>query len=102
MAAVARADSTDTVSIHECGVIPNCDKGSDDVKVNGKSIHRVDDPNTSHPYAPPPAGCPTHATKITKGSPNVYANGKAVARKGDPYGCGIKVTSGSGNVFCNG
>lgn len=67
MPAVARADGVDTVSVHECGVIPNCDTGSDNVKVNGNSIHREEDKNTSHPFAPPPAGCPEHQTKITKG-----------------------------------
>lgn len=102
MPKVARADNTDTVSVHECGVVPNCATGSGNVKVNGKPIHRETDPNTAHPFLPPPAGCPTHVTNVTKGSPNVFANGKEVARVGDKYGCGISITSGSDNVYCNG
>jgi uncharacterized Zn-binding protein involved in type VI secretion len=101
MPAVARAESTDTVSVHECGVIPNCDTGSPDVYVNGKKVHREGDNNTAHPYLPPPAGCPTHATALSSGSPNVYVNGHQIGRLGDPYSCGITITSGSENVFAN-
>ena len=102
MPAVARANNTDTVSVHECGVVPNCATGSGNVFVNNQPCHRVGDPNTAHPFLPPPLGCPAHVTNVTSGSGNVFANGKGVARKGDPYGCGITITSGSGNVFCNG
>jgi uncharacterized Zn-binding protein involved in type VI secretion len=101
MPAVARAESTDTVSVHECGVIPFCDTGSGDVYTNGIKTHRQGDLNTSHPYLPPPAGCPTHATGLSSGSPNVYVNGKQIARNGDSYSCGISITSGSDNVFVN-
>lgn len=92
----------DSVSVHECGVVPSAASGSGNVFVNSISTHRVGDPNTSHPFAPPPAGCPTHATALSSGSPTVFVNGKACSRIGDPYGCGISLTAGSGNVFANG
>jgi uncharacterized Zn-binding protein involved in type VI secretion len=89
----------DTVSVHECGVVPTAAIGSSDVFTNSISTHRQGDANTSHPYAPPPAGCPTHTTALSSGSGSVYVNGKQVSRIGDPYGCGITLTQGSGNVF---
>jgi uncharacterized Zn-binding protein involved in type VI secretion len=89
----------DTVSVHECGVVPSAAVGSGDVYTNNIRTHRQGDVNTSHPYAPPPAGCPTHATALSSGSSSVYVNNKQVARITDPYGCGIVLTQGSGNVF---
>lgn len=92
----------DTVSVHECGVVPTAATASPNVFANGIAVHRQGDVNTSHPFAPPPAGCPTHSTSLSSGSPNVYINGKQCARIGDPYGCGIVLTGGSSNVFANG
>ena len=89
----------DTVSVHECGVVPSAAVGSGDVYTNNIRTHRQGDVNTSHPYAPPIAGCPTHATALSSGSSSVYVNNKQIARNGDPYGCGIALTQGSGNVF---
>ena len=89
----------DTVSVHECGVVPTAAVGSSDVRTNNINTHREGDSNTAHPYAPPVAGCPTHATVLSSGSSSVYVNDKQIARNGDPYGCGIALTQGSGNVF---
>jgi uncharacterized Zn-binding protein involved in type VI secretion len=101
MPPAARAASTDTVSVHECGVVPMTANGSPNVFINKKPSHRQGDLNTAHPFLPPPLGCPNHATPVTSGSPNVFVNGKQMARQGDPYACGIMITSGSGNVFAN-
>ncbi len=90
----------DTNSVHECGVVPTAVGGSPNVFINGIPVHRVDDANSAHPFIPPPS-CANHATVLSAGSPNVYANGKPVGRIGDPYTCGITVTSGSPNVFVN-
>jgi len=100
MPGVARGASKDSVSVHECGVVPRCDSASADVFINGEPCHRVTDTNTSHPFLPPPAGCPTHVTSVTSGSTSVFCNGKGVARLGDPYGCGITITSSSTDVIC--
>jgi uncharacterized Zn-binding protein involved in type VI secretion len=89
----------DTVSVHECGVVPTAATGSSDVFTNNINTHRQGDSNTSHPFLPPPAGCPTHTTTLSSGSSSVYVNNKQIARISDPYGCGISLTQGSGNVF---
>lgn len=89
----------DTVSVHECGVVPTAASGSSDVYTNNISTHGQGDANTAHPFAPPIAGCPTHSTALSSGSSSVYVNGKQIARIGDSYGCGIALTQGSGNVF---
>lgn len=90
----------DTNSVHECGVVPTAVGGSSNVFINGIPVHRVDDANSAHPAVPPPS-CANHATVLSAGSPNVYVNGKPIGRIGDPYTCGITVTSGSPNVFVN-
>ena len=100
MPAVSRVG--DTVSVHECGVVPTAAVGSLNVFTNSIKTHRVGDVNTAHPFLPAVSGCPTHSTALVKGSPNVYVNGKPLARLGDPYGCGISLTKGSPNVYSNG
>jgi uncharacterized Zn-binding protein involved in type VI secretion len=95
MPAVSRVG--DTISVHECGVVPTASNGSPDVFTNSISTHRQGDSNTSHPYSP--VGCPTHATTLSSGSNSVYVNNKQISRIGDSYGCGISLTSGSSNVF---
>jgi uncharacterized Zn-binding protein involved in type VI secretion len=97
MAGISRIG--DTVSVHECGVTPTASVGSSDVKTNNINTHRQGDKNSSHPYAPPIAGCPEHQTTLSSGSSSVFVNDKQVARNGDPYGCGIALTQGSSNVF---
>jgi uncharacterized Zn-binding protein involved in type VI secretion len=87
----------DTISVHECGVVPTAAMGSDNVLTNNINTHRQGDSNTSHPYSP--VGCPTHATTLSSGSNSVYVNNKQIARISDPYGCGISLTQGSDNVF---
>jgi len=87
----------DTVSVHECGVVPTASTGSSDVYTNNIQTHRQGDTNTSHPYSA--IGCPTHTTSLSSGSSSVYVNDKQVARITDPYGCGISLTQGSNNVF---
>jgi uncharacterized Zn-binding protein involved in type VI secretion len=89
----------DTVSVHECGVVPTASTGSGNVYTNNISTHRQGDTNTSHPYAPVIVGCPAHATALSSGSSSVFVNDKQIARNGDSYGCGIVLTQGSGNVF---
>lgn len=100
MPAVARADKTDVVSIHECGVNPRTDSGSPNVFVNNISAHRFGDTNTPHPYVP--VICPLHATTINLASPNVFVNNRGIARLGDTYTCGIQVITASKNIFVNG
>jgi uncharacterized Zn-binding protein involved in type VI secretion len=90
----------DTVSVHECGDIPNASAGSSNVFINGKPAHRVGDSNTSHASVPSPS-CAPHSTNLSSGSPNVFVNGQPLARIGDPYDCGIKLTSGSSDVVVN-
>jgi uncharacterized Zn-binding protein involved in type VI secretion len=89
----------DTISVHECGVVPTAANGSPNVFTNNIATHRQGDSNTSHPFLPPLLGCPTHVTTLSAGSSSVFANGKGIARVGDSYGCGISLTSGSQNVF---
>jgi uncharacterized Zn-binding protein involved in type VI secretion len=97
MPAVSRVG--DKISVHECGVVPTAAVGSADVKTNDINTHRESDANTSHPYLPPPLGCPAHSTTLSSGSSSVYVNNKQIARDGDSYGCGIALTQGSANVF---
>jgi uncharacterized Zn-binding protein involved in type VI secretion len=88
----------DTISVHECGVVPTAAVGSSDVKTNNINTHRQGDANTAHPGVPAPP-CTNHTTTLSSGSSSVYVNNKQIARNGDGYGCGIALTQGSGNVF---
>jgi len=97
----AACRTTDTVSIHECGVIPTADSASEDVFIESLGAHRKTDKNTSHPAVPPAAGCVPHVTTLSAGSPNVFVNSKALARVGDAYGCGITLTAGASTVSAN-
>jgi uncharacterized Zn-binding protein involved in type VI secretion len=100
MTAVSRIG--DSISVHECGVVPTAATGSSDVFCNGIAVHRQGDSNTSHPKVPPPLACIPHSTTLVAGSNTVYVNGNQVARVGDSYSCGISLTSGSSNVFAGG
>ena len=92
--------TTDTVSVHECGVVPTADSASADVFIESLAAHRVTDTNSSHPAVPAPS-CAEHVTTLSSGSPDVFVNGLALARIGDAYGCGITLTSGASTVFAN-
>ena len=93
--------TTDTVSVHECGVVPTADSASADVFIESLAAHRVTDTNSSHPAVPPASGCTPHVTTLSSGSPDVFVNGLALARIGDAYGCGITLTSGASTVSAN-
>ena len=93
--------TTDTVSVHECGVVPTADSASGDVFIESLAAHRATDSNTSHPAVPLAAGCIPHVTTLSSGSPDVFVNGLALARIGDGYGCGITLTSGASTVSAN-
>ncbi len=88
----------DTISVHECGVVPTAATGSADVLTNNIPTHRQGDSNTSHPSVPAPP-CTPHVTTLTTGSTSVFVNSKGIARIGDNYGCSIVLTSGSQSVF---
>jgi uncharacterized Zn-binding protein involved in type VI secretion len=92
--------TTDTVSVHECGVVPTADSATADVFIESLAAHRVTDTNSSHPAVPAPS-CAEHVTTLSSGSPDVFVNGLALARIGDGYGCGITLTSGASTVFAN-
>ena len=92
--------TTDTVSVHECGVVPTADSASGDVFIESLAAHRVTDTNSSHPAVPAPS-CAEHVTTLSSGSPDVFVNGLALARIGDAYGCGITLTSGASTVSAN-
>jgi len=92
--------TTDSVSVHECGTVPTANSASGDVFVEGLAAHRATDTNTAHPSVPEPY-CTAHVTTLSSGSPDVFVNGKALARVGDPYGCGITLTSGASTVSAN-
>ena len=92
--------TTDTVSVHECGVVPTADSASADVFIESLAAHRVTDTNSSHPAVPAPS-CAEHVTTLSSGSPDVFVNGLALARIGDAYGCGITLTSGASTVSAN-
>ena len=96
----AACRTTDTVSVHECGVVPTAAGASGDVFIESLGAHRKTDKNTSHPSVPEPS-CAEHATRLSTGSPNVFVNSKALARVGDAYGCGITLTSGASTVSAN-
>ena len=93
--------TTDSVTIHECGVTPTADSASGDVYIEGLAAHRATDTNTSHPAVPASSGCTPHVTTLSSGAPDVFVNGLALARIGDGYGCGITLTSGASTVFAN-
>ena len=93
--------TTDTVSVHECGIVPTADSASGDVFIESLAAHRATDSNTSHPAVPLAAGCIPHVTTLSSGSPDVFVNGLALARIGDGYGCGITLTSGASTVSAN-
>ena len=59
--------------------------GSDNVFINGKPTHRLDDDWEVHG---------THSGKLSSGSSSVYVNGKPIGRIGDSIDCGSVVATG--------
>jgi len=70
------------------------DRGSPNVFVNGKPVHREGDHWVTHCF--PPA---CHDSILQKGSSTVKVNGKGIARIGDQIACGSVCAEGSPNVF---
>ena len=89
----------DSCSAHGSYPARSNSSGSDNVFVNGISIHRVGDSWPSHSSSEYPF--PVHAGIASTGSSTVLANGKSICRIGDSVSCGGTMISSSDNVFCN-
>lgn len=96
MPAICRIGDSDLVHCSR----PKRAQGSSNVFVNGKSISRQGDNNTTHLL--PGAPCPSHARPITTGSTTVFVNGKGCGRIGDGITACTAVAEGSLNVFAGG
>lgn len=70
------------------------DSASENVFINGKGAHRVEDHWVVHCCGPI-----CHDSVMAEGSSTVFINGKAAARIGDPIACGSLAAQGSDNVF---
>lgn len=101
MPGIARKDGIDTISTgHGCDSTTVTDQGSDDVRVNGKGVVRINDLQKTHLILVG-ASCVPHALTLSTGSGTVRVNGIGVGRKGDSYGSEV-LTTGSENVFAGG
>ena len=74
MPAVSRVG--DTISVHECGVVPTASVGSNNVYTNNIATHRQGDYNTPHPSS---LSCALHVTPLAKGSTSVFVNNKEIS-----------------------
>tara|TARA_E500000178_G_C17033545_1_gene761973 strand:+ start:3372 stop:3659 length:288 start_codon:yes stop_codon:yes gene_type:complete len=95
MPAVTRIE--DLCTGHGCYPPRKCIKGSSNVFVNSKAVHRKGDVWDLH-------GCggSKHGGVTSVGSSSVYVNGKPIARKGDPISCGSAIFESSTNVSAGG
>lgn len=93
MPAVTRIGDADLV---HCST-PFRAQGSSNVFVNGISVSRQGDNNTTHLL--PGIPCPSHAAPIALGSTTVFVNGRGCGRVGDAISGCTSVAAGSINVF---
>ena len=90
----------DATTGHPCHVPPTvAQKGSPDVKTNGRDQMRVTDPCVAHAC---PAHIPPHPPIMTKGSSTVFVNNLPACRIGDLANCSDKAAAGSPDVYIGG
>jgi uncharacterized Zn-binding protein involved in type VI secretion len=91
----------DATTGHACHFPPTvAQKGSPDVKTNGRDQMRVTDPCITHAC---PAGHPApHPPIMSTGSSTVFVDGLKACRIGDSAGCGDKAAAGSPDVYIGG
>lgn len=101
MPGIARKDGTDTISTgHGCDSTTTTDQGSDNVRVNGKGVVRLNDLQKTHLILVG-SSCVPHVLALSSSSGTVRVNSRGVGRRGDSYGPEVLIT-GSENVFAGG